>query len=331
MEGYGTDNGWSFLNMYQPDVDTIMWGFKSHPEAIHVISSEWLWDWNVIALTFESMLARNPYNLAELVGWLAESWETTTWVDPADGETKSKLIFTLQTTPPPKFHDGSLVTPDDVKFTIEFTKACGPGVAWLYVSVMDVHHVEIVDNQIVVYMDVLSYWALEWIGLLPILNKDLWMAANAKYGWGYVEGMMDHKLFTKRMMVREYHQWKADANDNGIIDLKEDGTGPWIFVEADPLLEEHVALKAFREFHKSQTWVSEFLGEAFRKAGDVNLDAKIDITDLSLIARALGTTPDSPPGTGWDQWNEKADLNNDGKVDIDDLVIAGKNYGKVGG
>jgi len=61
--------------------------------------------------------------------------------------------------------------------------------------------------------------------------------------------------------------------------------------------------------------------------GDVNSDRVIDILDLALIARAFGTNPSYPQGTGWDQWNPNADLNQDNKVDITDLFITGGSYG----
>jgi len=61
--------------------------------------------------------------------------------------------------------------------------------------------------------------------------------------------------------------------------------------------------------------------------GDVNNDRVIDILDLALIARALGTNPTFQQGTKWNQWNPNADLNLDNKVDINDLFISGSNYG----
>lgn len=63
--------------------------------------------------------------------------------------------------------------------------------------------------------------------------------------------------------------------------------------------------------------------------GDVDRDNDVDIADLSFIARALGTDPDWPHGTGWDEWNSDCDINDDDKVDISDLTIAGKNYGST--
>ena len=63
--------------------------------------------------------------------------------------------------------------------------------------------------------------------------------------------------------------------------------------------------------------------------GDIDGDRDVDILDLNLIARALGTNPAWPHGTEWDQWNEDCDINSDLKVDIFDLTIAGQNYGKT--
>lgn len=63
-------------------------------------------------------------------------------------------------------------------------------------------------------------------------------------------------------------------------------------------------------------------------AGDVNGDGSIDIMDLTLIGRALGTDRQSPHGNGWNQWNPSSDIDSDGRVDVSDLATAGKNYGK---
>jgi len=63
--------------------------------------------------------------------------------------------------------------------------------------------------------------------------------------------------------------------------------------------------------------------------GDVDDDRDVDIMDMALVARALGTDPAWPPGMGWDQWNPEADFNGDLRVDVVDLFIAGKNFGRT--
>ena len=339
--GYGIDNGYTFLMMYNPDDDTIDWGFKSHPEAIHVISSEWVWDWNVIGLMYDSLLGRNPYNLAEDRGFIAESWYVGTWTYNGENATYVDFVIADGAT----FHDGSPVTPDDIKFSLEFVRDCGSGVAWNYPSVMDLVEVEILnDTAARAKFGVQSAWALHWAGFMPILNKDVWMAA---IGPGTDAGYdPDTHTFTGpkgAMAVREYHPWEEDRNGNGVVDIAEDGSGPWVWYGADELLHEYIELLAFNTenyeaglvngyYHISRQEMHDYLADAFRRIGDVNKDGKIDILDIGLIARALGTTPASggTPGA-WDAWNPDADLDGDGTVGLADLTMAGRNFGLVSG
>ncbi len=62
--------------------------------------------------------------------------------------------------------------------------------------------------------------------------------------------------------------------------------------------------------------------------GDVDGDHDVDIEDLMIIARAMGTTPAWPHGTDWYEWNPVADLNGDERVDVEDLVISATNFGQ---
>jgi len=145
------------------------------------------------------------------------------------------------------------------------------------------------------------------------------------------------------MAVREYHPWEEDRNENGVVDIAEDGSGPWVWYSADPLLHEYIELLAFNTenyeadlvngyYHLSRQEMYDYLADAFRRIGDVNKDGKIDILDIGLIARALGTTPASggTPGA-WDAWNPDADLDGDDCVGLADLTMAGRNFGLVSG
>jgi hypothetical protein len=57
--------------------------------------------------------------------------------------------------------------------------------------------------------------------------------------------------------------------------------------------------------------------------GDVNGDKTVDIFDAVLLAKASGTTPESP------NWDPRCDLNDDGIVDIFDAVLLSANAGKT--
>jgi hypothetical protein len=53
---------------------------------------------------------------------------------------------------------------------------------------------------------------------------------------------------------------------------------------------------------------------------DINQDGTVNISDLSILAKAYGSTP------GSSKWNPAADINAHGKVDISDLAMLAKHY-----
>ncbi|MEM2959947.1 MAG: C39 family peptidase [Candidatus Jordarchaeaceae archaeon] len=57
--------------------------------------------------------------------------------------------------------------------------------------------------------------------------------------------------------------------------------------------------------------------------GDVDLNRKVDLTDLVLITQAYGSKPDDP------NWNPNADADKDGKVGLTDLVTCACYYGQT--
>jgi hypothetical protein len=55
--------------------------------------------------------------------------------------------------------------------------------------------------------------------------------------------------------------------------------------------------------------------------GDVNVDGKVDIIDLSIAALAFGSYPGHP------RWDPQADINNDNYIDITDIALTARNLG----
>jgi len=83
----------------------------------------------------------------------------------------------------------------------------------------------------------------------------------------------------------------------------------------------------------SETWMSVWKDASLTttakiRPGDVDNDTDCDIVDLMIVARAMGTNPSWPSGTGWNQWNFRADLDMDREIDAVDLAIAAVNYGR---
>jgi tungstate transport system substrate-binding protein len=64
---------------------------------------------------------------------------------------------------------------------------------------------------------------------------------------------------------------------------------------------------------------------------DLNLDLKVNLVDLVILANAYGTTPASGGIPGALQaWNPYGDINDNGKIDLADLVSLALHYGWVG-
>jgi len=318
--GYGIDNSYTFLSMDHSTEDTIDYGFKSDIEQLNMISSEWLWDHNVLGLIYDGLMGYNPFSLDYTEYNLADSYELGTWDNV--GTEATEMSFTLKSGV--LWHNGDPLTLEDVKFTLDFNIACGPGIAWSYTSVQDINSVDIIGSKIRVRMNSYSIWALRWIGGMPIIKKSIWENVKDSAGKTWTDSGFDF------MAVRTYDPMYADADNSGVVDLKEDGTGPWVF--DDYQLGTYVSLKANPDFYISQADLDARIAEMFWKVGDVNTDGSVGIFDIGLLLRAFGTTPASggtPPD--WGAWNPAADLDENDIVFLPDLTVAGKNFGKVKG
>jgi parallel beta-helix repeat protein len=60
-----------------------------------------------------------------------------------------------------------------------------------------------------------------------------------------------------------------------------------------------------------------------RMPGDLNMDGKVDMKDISIAAKAFGSYPEHP------RWNPIADENEDNKIDIFDIALTCRNFGKT--
>jgi hypothetical protein len=74
---------------------------------------------------------------------------------------------------------------------------------------------------------------------------------------------------------------------------------------------------------RNQTTFQTMLTGDITGAGGVP-DGKIDVRDVSRVARAYGSRP------GSSNWDPICDLNKDGKVDVRDVAGCARNYGKYG-
>jgi len=171
--GVGPRSWWTFFNAHPEDKPlggTIKWGFKSDVETLNPYKAQWFWDWLVLDKIYDTLIVVNPYNLSQDMPWLATSWKVEPWTAP-DGTKGLKITFYLVKNA--TFHDGEPLTSEDVAFTIKFLRDY-KSPQWI-AQVQNVVDVKTPDDYTVeVYFNTTSYWALHWIGGLPILPKHIW-------------------------------------------------------------------------------------------------------------------------------------------------------------
>jgi ABC-type transport system substrate-binding protein len=368
MEGYGVNNGWSFMNMYKADDNQIDYGFKSNLEGPQVITSEWVWDHEVTDYCYDGLIGLNPYNFAEDIGFLAESWSTGLW----SGGMWCKFNLVDGAT----FHDGSPVEAYDVAFSEIFPRDCGTGVCWYITSLVYTEYVEIQSipsgvpshtdiransalaaDEIVVYLNIVSYFGLHWAGGVPILNSAMWLAANSHtdFDWGW-PGPSNDGTGWDRMGVRDYHPWQHDVYDastegmgsDGTYDFCQDGAGAWTYHSTEQpdaiSASTWVLLERYADYYMSNTDIAGKITYWFHLIGNVNYpgsthefeyaqgtDMSIDSIDGSYIFRGWGTTHLWPAGIDWQKWNCDCDFKLDNKIDASDLYQFAYNFGRVSG
>jgi len=110
-------------------------------------------------LIFDSLLESDEKGL---IPWLAEKWQTI--------ENGKQYLFTIRQNV--KFHDGSLLTPEDVAFSIEYANKYPQSWSYLYKAIQSV---QIHDNRnVLVTVVIPSAPMLLYLGRTRILPKHIW-------------------------------------------------------------------------------------------------------------------------------------------------------------
>ena len=184
IAGFGTDNSFTFMNMHPEGFDwgngnmTIRYGLKTPDlRQLNPIYTEWLWDNTVIdTCGYDSLLTRNPYNLAEFDPWAALTYNVSTYQNPTLG-TCSKAVFTLRNDY--FWTDGTPVTIADIYFTFVEMKnilsSRGLANPWWISNVAEILSFTILDPcNFEVLFDVKSVFVVGWAGGNRIMPKHIW-------------------------------------------------------------------------------------------------------------------------------------------------------------
>ncbi len=193
MDGYGINNKYTYLNAYKVDDPAtpedesqlpIRIGLPNAPTNLNPLYSplsplapdEMRSNWQVMnEIVYTHLINEEPYNLATDIPWVAQDWEISEWVDFQDGETKTMVTYWIRKDvfwhEPETGAEIRQFTAHDVEFSIWYLYAFGDN--WQWHDVKDVKYTRVVDDfTIQVYFDVLSYYAVYWIGeQMPLLPK----------------------------------------------------------------------------------------------------------------------------------------------------------------
>lgn len=214
------DNLWTLLSMEpgKGPMRPVFWALPSEPRSLNPLSTGSAYDWQILGLVFDGMIAVDPYTLED-IPWLATRWTIET-LESGKGP-KTRLTFTLRDGV--TWHDGKPFTSGDVRSTLLFLQE--NRIPRYYDSVRDIESVETPDDlTVVVTMGNTSYWHLHNIGGAPVLPA--------------------HIL----AMVDDWKSWQpsrtAHPEAEGLSMLV--GTGPFVFREYRP--GEYVLLKRHERF-----------------------------------------------------------------------------------
>ena len=256
--GEGVNTWITFLNAHREERNyggEIRYGLSSDIENLNVLTTEWQPDFEVLYRIYDSLLVRNPVNLAEDVPWLATSWTLDPWTSPSS---IPGLKITFNLVDNATWHDGIRFTSADVKFCIEYYQQGG---RWAgYVS--NVEKVDVPSNSVVVtYLNTTSYFALHWLGYMPIIPKHIWEKV-APADWKTYDPLREGTLI---------------------------GTGPFKFVERKA--GEYVLLKANSEYFRRAPGKTLTIQEASlptMTAGEAQ-EISVKVTDYTEAPVTAGT------------------------------------------
>jgi len=285
--GVGFPSFWTYLNTH-PEVEkggTLRQGMQVDIERFSPVHAEWFNDWLVLNQIYEPLIKYHPYNATEYVPWLAQSYEVGTWDKPGVGNC-TKIRFKL--IPGIRFHDLTLLTPEDVAFTYQYMKDW-ISIAW-YWAVMNFDHAEVIDDLTVdICFNSESLWAPSW-SMVPILPKHIW------------EG-------------KDPYVWKPEDHDAVI------GTGPFmcnkdgVAGRVDHVPGHYVHLEANSFYYRKYIWP-----DVCDAIGNVGVrDGWVTIIDWGSVAYYISFPRAYDPAL---------DVDKNGVIDFNDLLEIGIAFGK---
>jgi ABC-type transport system substrate-binding protein len=128
-DGLGVPNVFTWLNAYNPapaQPGTIRQGFKQSTRSLNPYIASTAWDFYILNSVYDSLDVPNPLSSSQIMSWMSitivQLSNSALGYTPPAG-TVSSYRVTLR--PDLYWHDGTQVSPWDVKFTMQTLKATG--------------------------------------------------------------------------------------------------------------------------------------------------------------------------------------------------------------
>jgi ABC-type transport system substrate-binding protein len=334
--GYGSDNGWTYLNMYwtegspyqrvEDGLQTVVYCVGEEPESFNPTYAHTVYAWWYVGAQLDGLMYVNPYTLGD-IGWLATDWEVLPYTGLTAGNDPGLSIVDGMTTTftlrdDVTWQDGFPFTAYDCAFNWEFMR---DNQIPRYTSIWQhIQSVEVIDAHTVrIYSNTTSQFLLyDFAGIAAYLPPPVWgpmdgdplndilaydpathteLPPGNGTAWGGNPTPWDCSRYGQRV----------DGVPVGAVTHLY-GTGPWIF---DWYTFPDSAHYANREYFLTTDEISLMKQEMFWGAGDVSRNGIVYSEDLSRYGLSYGYF------SGEDEYDVDCDFNEDGLVDALDGVL----------
>jgi peptide/nickel transport system substrate-binding protein len=318
--GYGSANGWTYMNIHwAPGTERleggetiVEWIWGEEPELLNPCSATTVYAWDIIDKTLDGMIAVNPYTHEDMP-WMATDWDVDVWPD-AGGSGVDWMNLTFYLRDDIYWQDGNQYTAEDAEFSLEFLRDNEiPRYMGMW---MWLHDVEVLDTYTFrAIMTTTSQFLLyDVAGTAALLPPQVW----APWDGQPLVNIMQYDPSTDTSATG-MGPWFGTGS--GYASTHLFGTGPFVFEFYNPSLM-YSDLHQFKGYFLTTAEIQDMKTEMFHKIGDVNRDGYIDVFDLSTLGVSYGCFSWMPC------YNVNADLNLDGVCDGRDLALITWHWGE---
>jgi len=150
---------------------TMSVGLEQAVQSLNIVTAQWVWDWDVIGMIYDTLAARDPTTLA-WEPWMAQNYTLTTCALPSVNpayQTGLRIDWWLRSNL--TWHDGYPVTSADVNFTYMWLQGINAPRYHLAFNIVNVTTPNPLEA--IVYLNTTSYFGFG-LAMWNIMPKHIW-------------------------------------------------------------------------------------------------------------------------------------------------------------